>query len=187
MPLLLEFTAPVTHLPYYYVFDFVLWIAFVVDLLWRHHITVDRATWFWRDRINWLDLVVVLSFPALITVHIALLGAARIGRLLVIVVRLSRGAGLVGATATRAERFFRRGTLALLSVIAGELVVTLTTRVSIALAEEQRPRMLELLDRPEIWADIETLACALLERQRLTGADVDLLLLPRTSPRWAIP
>lgn len=126
--LILEVTAPLARVRIYYIPDGLLWAAFVFDLIWRFHIAEDKRG-FWRDALNWLDLVVVLSFPILLIVHFALLGVARAGRLIVIVVRLARGAALVGATASRAERFFRKGTLGLLGVIAFEVVVTLTILV----------------------------------------------------------
>jgi hypothetical protein len=61
--LVLEFTAPSRELPYYIVFDFVLWGAFVFDLIWRLRITVDKSTWYWKDPVNVLDLIVVARSP----------------------------------------------------------------------------------------------------------------------------
>jgi voltage-gated potassium channel len=126
--LALEITSPPNEINVFYGLDFLLWCAFVFDFIWRHHLVVDRHP-FWRSWLTWLDVVVVFSFPILITLHIALLGLARGVRVLIVVLRFVRGGALLGEAASRAETFFRRGTIKMLLILAFILVIVLAALV----------------------------------------------------------
>jgi voltage-gated potassium channel len=126
--LALEITSPSNEVGVFYGLDFLLWCAFVFDFFWRHHLVVDRHG-FWRSWLTWLDVLVVFSFPLLITLHIAVLGLARGARVVIVGVRFIRGGALMGEAAGRAGTFFRRGSLKMLLAICAILVVVLATLV----------------------------------------------------------
>jgi voltage-gated potassium channel len=133
----LEMIPDVTVGPGLLFLDGAFWLVFLVDYAIRVFLLAPQPWRYARTPLCILDLVVLASFPLLFAFGMGVFGLARIGRIVVQLLRATRSGSQLARTVGQSRRVFRRRNLGV--VLGAALAIVVLTSVLVWRFETARP------------------------------------------------